>query len=73
MDVVREQLGAEDEHEAEQNEQHLRREVDDREDDVEPADSWMPTMFSATSTTITIAPPTMSHGFSRSGSEKTER
>ena len=37
------------------------------------ADSWMPTMFSATSSTITTAPPTMSHGFSRSGSQNTER
>ena len=37
------------------------------------AASWIPTMFSATRTTITIAPPTMSHGFSRSGSQKIER
>ena len=37
------------------------------------AASWTPTMFSATSTTMTIAPPTMSPGFSRSGSQKTDR
>ena len=37
------------------------------------AASCTPTTFSATSTTITIAPPTMSHGFVRSGSQKTER
>ena len=37
------------------------------------ADSWMPTTFRATRSTITTAPPTMSHGFSRSGSQNTER
>ena len=31
------------------------------------------TMFTATSRTITTAPPTMSHGFSFSGSQKIER
>ena len=36
------------------------------------AASWTPTMLSATSSTITTAPPTMSHGFSRSGSQKTD-
>jgi hypothetical protein len=38
-----------------------------------PAASLRPTMFSPTSRTITIVPPTMSHGFSLSGSQKTER
>ncbi len=37
------------------------------------ADSWMPTMFSATRTTMTTAPPMMSHGFERSGSQKIDR
>ena len=37
------------------------------------AASCTPTTFSVTSTTMTIAPPTMSHGFVRSGSQKTER
>ena len=37
------------------------------------ADSWIPTMFSVTRRTITIPPPTMSHGFSRSGPQKIER
>ena len=37
------------------------------------AASWTPTMLSATSTTITTAPPTMSHGFVLSGSQKIER
>ena len=37
------------------------------------AASRSPTTFRATSATITIAPPMMSHGFSRSGSQKTER
>ncbi len=37
------------------------------------ADSWMPTMFTTTRTTITTIPNTMSHGFWRSGSQKTER
>ena len=37
------------------------------------AASWIPTMLSTTSATITITPPTMSHGFSRSGSQKIER
>ena len=35
--------------------------------------SWMPTMLSATSTMITIAPATMSAGFSRNGSQNTDR
>ena len=38
-----------------------------------PAASFTPMMLSATSTTITTAPPTMSQGFSRSGSQKIER
>ncbi len=37
------------------------------------AASWTPTMLRTTSTTITIAPPTMSHGFVFSGSQKIER
>ena len=37
------------------------------------AASWTPTMLTATRRTTTTAPPTMSHGFSRSGSQKTER
>ena len=37
------------------------------------ADSWMPTMLSVTSSRITMPPPTMSHGFSRSGPQKIER
>ncbi len=37
------------------------------------ADSWMPTMLSATRTTITTAPPMMSQGFSFSGPQKIER
>ena len=37
------------------------------------ADSWMPTMFRVTRRTITSPPPTMSQGFSRSGSQKIER
>ena len=37
------------------------------------AASCTPTTFSATRTTITITPPTMSHGFVRSGSQKIER
>ena len=37
------------------------------------AASVTPTTLSATSTTITIAPPTMSQGFSRSGAQKIER
>ena len=36
MDVVREDARAEDEDEAEQDEQDLGREVDDREEDVDP-------------------------------------
>jgi hypothetical protein len=38
-----------------------------------PAASLIPTMFSATRKTITIVPPTMSHGFVFSGSQKIER
>jgi hypothetical protein len=38
-----------------------------------PAASRTPTMFSATSRMITIAPPMMSHGFSLSGLQKTDR
>ena len=38
-----------------------------------PAASLIPTMFSATRRTITIAPPMMSHGFVFSGSQKIER
>jgi hypothetical protein len=38
-----------------------------------PAASLIPTTFNATRTTMTIAPPTMSHGFSRSGSQKIDR
>ncbi len=37
------------------------------------AASCTPTMLSTTRTTITTMPPTMSHGFSRSGSQKIER
>ena len=37
------------------------------------AASVTPTTLSATSTTITSAPPTMSHGFVLSGSQKIER
>ena len=37
------------------------------------AASVTPTTLSETSTTITTAPPTMSHGFDRSGSQKIER
>ena len=37
------------------------------------AASWTPTMLTATSRTTTTAPPTMSQGFSFSGSQKTER
>ena len=37
------------------------------------AASCTPTVFSTTSTTITTAPPTMSHGFCFSGSQKIER
>ena len=37
------------------------------------AASWTPTMFRTTRTTITIVPPTMSHGFSRSGPQKIDR
>ena len=37
------------------------------------AASWTPTMFSATSATITTTPPTMSQGFVRSGSQKIAR
>ncbi len=37
------------------------------------AASLMPTMLSRTRTTITRTPPTMSQGFSRSGSQKIER
>jgi hypothetical protein len=38
-----------------------------------PAASLMPTMFRRTRSTITVAPPTMSHGLSLSGSQKIER
>ena len=55
------------------DEQKLRREVDDREQDVRFAASWMPTMLSATRTTTTAIPTTMSHGFCFSGSQKIER
>ncbi len=37
------------------------------------ADSCTPTMFRITSAAITTIPPTTSHGFSRSGGQKTER
>ena len=37
------------------------------------AASRIPTMFSSTSTVTTAMPPTMSHGFSRSGLQKIER
>jgi hypothetical protein len=37
------------------------------------AASWTPTTLRATSTTMTITPPTMSQGFVRSGSQKIER
>ncbi len=37
------------------------------------AASRMPTMFSSTSSVITIAPPTMSHGFVLSGAQKIDR
>jgi hypothetical protein len=37
------------------------------------AASLMPTMFTATRTAMTIAPPMMSHGFVFSGSQKIER
>ena len=37
------------------------------------AASWTPTMLRTTSATMTTMPPTMSHGFSRSGSQKIER
>jgi len=37
------------------------------------AASETPTTLSATRSTITIAPPTMSQGFVRSGSQKIER
>src|SRR6266576_112882 len=37
------------------------------------AASRMPTIFSNTSSVITIAPPTMSHGFVLRGSQKIER
>ena len=37
------------------------------------ADSWMPTMFTSTRTTITTTPTTMSHGFWRSGGQNTDR
>ena len=37
------------------------------------ADSWIPTMFSSASTITTTTPPTMSHGFSRSGPQKIDR
>ena len=37
------------------------------------AASWTPTVFSATSTTMTTAPPTMSQGFVLRGSQKIER
>ena len=37
------------------------------------AASVTPTTLSVTSRTITTAPPTMSHGFSRRGSQKIER
>jgi hypothetical protein len=37
------------------------------------AASRMPTILSNTSSVITIAPPTMSHGFVLSGSQKIER
>ena len=38
-----------------------------------PAASLIPTMFRATSRTITIAPPTTSHGLSLSGPQKIDR
>jgi hypothetical protein len=37
------------------------------------ADSWIPTMFRSTSSTITTIPKTTSHGFCRNGAQKTER
>ena len=37
------------------------------------AASWTPTMLRPTSTTMTTTPPTMSHGFVLSGSQKIER
>ena len=37
------------------------------------ADSWIPTMFRATRTRMTTAPPMMSHGLSFSGPQKIDR
>ena len=74
VDVGRERRAAEDEDEADRDEQKLRGEVDDGEQDVEPrrlldADD----VHEPTRTTITTMPTTMSHGFCRSGAQKTDR
>ena len=56
------------------DEQHLGREVEHREDDVEArrlADA--DDVDARPGSTITIAPPTMSQGFSCSGAQKIER
>ena len=73
VDVRGQDVRAEDEHEAHDTSSTCVAKSMTREHDVELADSWMPTMFKATSRTITMPPPTMSHGFCRSGPQKIER
>ena len=64
---------AEDEREADDHQQQLRGEVDDREADVQPRRLAHPTMLIRTSTTMTAAPTMMSHGVVFSGPQKIDR
>jgi hypothetical protein len=73
VDVRHERVRAEDEGEAEQTSRIWVAKSTAARPTLIRADSWIPTMLSATRSTITTAPPTMSHGFCFSGSQKIER
>ena len=73
VDVVDEDLRAEDEHEAERDEQDLRREVDHREHDRQRRRLLDADDVEDDEHDDDDAPPTMSHGFVLSGSQKIER
>ena len=70
---VDEDVRAEDEDEAEQHEQHLRREVDRGEYDVDLRRLLDPDDVQDDEQDDDDAPTMMSHGFCRSGSQKIER